>query len=181
MSTGTWPRRALRSASSWRRFTTTSACTRRSASATGRVRTKPPQQGGRCAATFYMSFLRHAQSIGPMWCSFGCQLGARCRLPLVGPEHSHKGATEIAPLPIVRDESHRLCVGRLVSTSARLRFTGCIQHAMKEFCRSRNFQRTANCVLTVCLSLGGKRNYVWCLSTAAAYLQSIFRLMQLEF
>jgi hypothetical protein len=69
------------------------------------------------------------------------------RLPWVGPEPGDKGATEIAPLLIVRDESHRLFLGGLVSTRVRLRFTGCLNFAMKEYGRSRNFQRTANSVL----------------------------------
>ena len=85
-----------------------------------------------------MSFLRHARSIGPM-------------------RFKTKGATEIAPLLIVRDESHRLFLGGLVSTRARLRFTGYVDFAMKEDCRSRDFQRTANCGLTGCLSPGVQR------------------------
>src|SRR5215469_16285586 len=104
-----------------------------------------------------MSFLRHARSIGPM--------------ELVGSAASHGGGVAIpnhpfglrtvegaipttAPSLIVRDESHRLSLGGLVSTRACLRFTGWVQHAMKWSCRSRKFQRTANSVLTVCLSQG---------------------------
>jgi hypothetical protein len=34
------------------------------------------------------------------------------------------------------------------------------QYALQSFCRSRIFQRTANSVLTVCVSRGGKRNYM---------------------
>jgi hypothetical protein len=82
-----------------------------------------------------------------------------CRLPLVGTGNRHKGATEIAPLLIVRDESHRLSLGRLLSSRACLRFTGCVQFAMKKYGRSRNFQRTANRVLTVCVSLGDKCSF----------------------
>jgi hypothetical protein len=55
------------------------------------------------------------------------------------------------------DESHRLSLGGLLSSRARLRFAGCIQFAIKEHGRSRNFQRTANSVLTVCVSSGDKR------------------------
>ena len=105
-----------------------------------------------------MSFLRHARSIGPMWVLASCQVEPECRLPLVGTGNQHKGATEIAPLLIVRDESHRLSLGELVSTRARLRFAGCIQFAIKEYGRSRIFQRTANSVLTVCVSRGDKRS-----------------------
>jgi len=60
----------------------------------------------------------------------------------------------IAPLLIVRDESHRLSLGGLLSSRARLRFAGCFQLAMEESGRSRNFHRTATSVLTVCLSPG---------------------------
>ena len=103
-----------------------------------------------------MSFLRHARSIGPMWGLTSCQAQPTCRLPLVGTGNQHKGATEIAPLLIVRDESHRLSLGGLVSTRARLRFAGCVQFAMKEYGRSRIFQRTASSVLTICVSRGDK-------------------------
>ena len=105
-----------------------------------------------------MSFLRHARSIDPMWVLASCQAEPECRLPLVGTGNQHKGATEIAPLLIVRDESHRLSLGGLLSSRARLRFAGCVQFAMKEYGRSRNFQRTANSVLTVCVSSGDKRS-----------------------
>ncbi len=105
-----------------------------------------------------MSFLRHARSIGPMWVLASRQAEPGCRLPLVGTGIWHKGATEIAPLLIVRDESHRLSLGGLLSSRARLRFAGCLQFAMKEYGRSRIFQRTANSVLTVCVSQGDKRS-----------------------
>ena len=42
------------------------------------------------------------------------------------------GATG-APLLIVRDESHRLSLGGLLSSRARLRFTSRIYRAMKKF------------------------------------------------
>jgi hypothetical protein len=60
-----------------------------------------------------VSFFRHARSIGPM------QL------------KTNRGAG--TPLLIVRDESHRLSLGGLLSSRARLRFTGCIHRAMKKF------------------------------------------------
>ena len=104
-----------------------------------------------------MSFLRHARSIGPMWAFALCHAKPLCRLPLVGTGKGHKDATEIAPLLIVRDESHRLSLGGLLSSMARLRFAGCVQFAMKGYGRSRIFQRTANSVLTVCVSRGDKR------------------------
>jgi hypothetical protein len=92
-----------------------------------------------------------------MWVLSSRKAQLACRLPLVGTGNRHKGATEIAPLLIVRDESHRLSLGGLLSSRARLRFAGCVQFAMKEYGRSRIFQRTANSVLTVCVSRGDKR------------------------
>src|SRR5579862_1932044 len=79
-----------------------------------------------------MNFSRHGRSIGPMG----------------GKENR---GTE-APLLIVRDESHRLSLGGLLSSRARFRFAGCANHAMKEFRRSSSFQRTAICGLSGCLS-----------------------------
>ncbi len=105
-----------------------------------------------------MSFPRHARSIGPMLVLTSRTAEPECRLPLVGTGNRHKGATEIAPLLIVRDESHRLSLGRVLSSRACLCFAGCVQFAMKEYGRSRNFQRTANSVLTVCVTLGDRRN-----------------------
>jgi len=99
-----------------------------------------------------MSFLRHARSIGPMGMLALRKAELAYRLPSVGPGDWDKGATEIAPLLIVRDESPRLFLGGLLSSRARLRFTGCVHFAMKEYCRSRDFQRTANSGLTGCLS-----------------------------
>ena len=93
-----------------------------------------------------------------MWVLTSRKAQPGCRLPLVGTGNRHKGATEIAPLLIVRDESHRLSLGGLLSSRACLRFAGCVQFAMKEYGRSRNFQRTANSVLTVCVSSGDKCN-----------------------
>jgi hypothetical protein len=101
-----------------------------------------------------MSFSRHARSIGPMSALTSRPAGPRCRLPLVGPGQAYRGATEVTPLLIVRDESHRLFLGGLLSSRARLRFTGCVHFVMKESGRSRNFQRTAKCGLTGCLSQG---------------------------
>jgi hypothetical protein len=81
-------------------------------------------------------------------------------LPLVGRGlPRHEGAIGIAPLLIVRDESHRLSLGGLVSTRARLRFTGWVHRAMKGYGRSRIFQRAANSVLTVCLTSGGRSTW----------------------
>src|SRR6516164_735399 len=53
-----------------------------------------------------------------------------------------------------------LFLGGLVSTRARLRFTNRGQHAVNSVRQSRILQRTANYLLTVCLTPGGKRKYV---------------------
>jgi hypothetical protein len=63
-----------------------------------------------------MSFLRHVRSIGPMCVLTSRKAQPGCRLPLVGTVNRNKGATEIAPLLIVRDESHRLSLGGLLSS-----------------------------------------------------------------
>src|ERR671924_791157 len=52
-----------------------------------------------------------------------------------------------------------LFLGGLVSTRARFRFTNRGQHAVHSLCRSSIFQRTANYLLTVCLTPGGKPNH----------------------
>ena len=93
-----------------------------------------------------------------MWALASRHAEPVCRLPFVGTRNRHKDATEIAPLLIVHDESHQLSLGGLLSSMARLRFAGCVQFAIKVYGRSRVFQRTANCVLTVCVSRGDKRN-----------------------
>ena len=49
-----------------------------------------------------------------------------------------------------------LFLGWLVSTRARFRFTNREQHAVNWLCRSSILQRTANYLLTVCLTPGGK-------------------------
>jgi hypothetical protein len=79
-----------------------------------------------------MSFFRHGRSIGPMY-------------------RKQNRGTE-APLLIVRDESHRLSLGGLLSSSARFRFARCVHHAMYKFRLASNSQRTAICGLTGCLN-----------------------------
>lgn len=51
-----------------------------------------------------------------------------------------------------------LFLGRMLSSRARLRFTNQGQHAVNSVCRSRILQRTANYLLTGCLTPGGKRS-----------------------
>jgi len=89
-----------------------------------------------------MSFPRHLEIYRPMWSFCGRNLGA---------------TTAAAP-------THRLDEFPAGYSSA-----GCApaeptsaspagnQYAVQSFCRSRIFQRTANSVLTVCVSPGGKR------------------------
>jgi hypothetical protein len=79
-----------------------------------------------------VSFFRHGRSTGPMELK------------------TNRGAE--TPLLIVRDESHRLSLSGLPSGRARLRFTGCAHHAMKEIRPSNCFQPTAICGLTGCLN-----------------------------
>ncbi len=111
----------------------------------GRVRTKASrQQGGRCAATSSMSFLRHSEIYRPIWVSFWPSLGA---------------TTAAAP-------AHRLdefpagysLAGRSPAEPAS-RFTSQVnQYALQSVLPVEDFfQRTANSVLTVCVSRGGKR------------------------
>jgi hypothetical protein len=90
-----------------------------------------------------MSFLRHSEIYRPIWVSFWPSLGA---------------TTAAAP-------AHRLdefpagysLAGRSPAEPASASPAG-NQYALQSFCRSRIFQRTANSVLTVCVSRGGKRN-----------------------
>jgi hypothetical protein len=50
--------------------------------------------------------------------------------------------------------------GGVLSSSARFRLTSRAQNALKWSCWSIHFQRTANSVLTVCVSRGDNPNYV---------------------
>jgi hypothetical protein len=62
-----------------------------------------------------------------------------------------------------------LFLGGLVSTRARFRFTNRGQHAVNSLCRSSIFQRTANYLLTVGLTPGGKAR---CSSRGAAEINA---------
>lgn len=84
-----------------------------------------------------MSFLRHRQSIHPMWKEqSGSRLGAPSRLSSA------------------RMSRSRLFFSGSVSTGAHLRFTGCPQDAVQWSCRSTILKRTANSVLFGFLSQG---------------------------
>src|SRR5580658_2646826 len=90
-----------------------------------------------------MSFSRHQRSINP-----------------VGFLNRGPGAWLLGPRPLTVSMSRsRLFLGGSLSSGARLRFTGCAQNALEWSCRSKFSQRTANRVLTVCVSLGGKRSF----------------------
>jgi len=65
------------------------------------------------------------------------------------------------PQPSSASMSFRLVIpGGLRSRRARFRFTSREQNAVSWSCRSRTFQRTANSVLTGCLSPGDKPNHL---------------------
>src|SRR5438477_1784726 len=55
----------------------------------------------------------------------------------------------------------RLFLGGLRSRRARLRLTGQTQNAVQWSCRSRDLQRTAMSVLTVCANRGGNPSSGW--------------------
>ena len=110
--------------------------------AAGRVRTKPAdqQQGGRCAAAFFMSFPRHRE----IYPSDG---GAK-------PNAADAPAHRLDEFP-----AGYSLAGCSPAEPASASPAG-HQYAVQSSCRSRIFQRTANSVLTVCVSRGGKRNPV---------------------
>src|SRR5258708_6833429 len=102
--------------------------------ATGPVRSAAPQ-GCRFAAAFCMSFLRHPE-IFPS--DGGARLAADApahRLDEFPAGYSLAGCSPAEPASASPAGHH---------------------YAVMSSCRSRSFQRTANCVLTVCLSPGGK-------------------------
>ena len=86
-----------------------------------------------------MSFLRHGKSIDPMW------------------DEKHWEQELCLPPALIGIDEFQLAIPwRVVSTRARFRFTNREQHAVNWLCRSSIFQRTANFLLTVCLTPGGK-------------------------
>ncbi len=98
-----------------------------------------------------MSFPRHRRSFDPMahdrW-------GRGTASRWSGPAQLLAATEGPRPDCIVFDESHRLFLGRLLSSRAYLRFAGCLQSAMNGWGRSRKFHRTATSWLTDCLALG---------------------------
>src|SRR5688572_11060240 len=118
--------------------------------AAGRVRSPAPQ-GCRCAAAFYMSFLRHARSIGPM----GAKTHPRQELGR-SPRWPVRRGFYTAPYPIVRDEYAPAIPWRVALQQSPPPFHRMCPFCSQRVCRSRIFQRTANFVLTVCVRLGGR-------------------------
>src|SRR5262249_8204449 len=90
------------------------------------------KHGGRCAAAFSVSFMRHGKSIDPM--SGGNTLGQQVCLP-------QRSSASMS--------FSWLFLGGLLSSRARLRFTNRGQHAVNSVRRSSILQRTANYLLTV--------------------------------
>ena len=85
-----------------------------------------------------MSFSRHGRSFDPIWEE---KAGSGIRA------HSRPSSASMS--------LSRISLGGSVSTGARLCFSGHIQNDVMSSCRSSILQRTANRVLTVCLSRGG--------------------------
>jgi hypothetical protein len=102
-----------------------------------------------------MSFGRHGQSFGPMWFGFGkAWAGVPPPVGRARPSLCQAATEGTPPAFIVHDELHRLFLGGVLSSRARLRFAGCLQSAMNVWCGPREIHRTANSWLTECLSPG---------------------------
>jgi hypothetical protein len=99
-------------------------------------------RGGRYAAAFFVSFLRH-QEIYPSDEGASIQASAPARrLDEFPTGYSSAGWSQ--PL--------------LASASP-----AAFEYGVNSLCRSITFQRTARCVLTICLSRGGKRTMASCM------------------
>jgi Restriction endonuclease len=85
-----------------------------------------------------MSFSRHGRSFEPIWEE---KAGSGIRA------HSRPSSASMS--------LSRISLGGSVSTGARLCFSGQVQNDVMSSCRASLSQRTANRVLTVCLSRGG--------------------------
>ena len=90
-----------------------------------------------------MSFLRHGKSIKS------------------DAGENAEGRTVPAPAPSASMSFSWLFLGGVVSTRARLRFTNRGHYAVHSVRRSSLLQRTANYLLTVCLTPGDKRNSIF--------------------
>ena len=105
-----------------------------------------------------MSFLRHARSIGPMG-----QVKTILRLKPCGasrwsaPGFAAGRDCNTAPSLIVRDEYAPAIPWRVALQQSLPPFHRMRPVCYESICRSRDFHRTASCVLTVCLGPGGHR------------------------
>src|SRR5262252_155810 len=139
---GIWPMRGLRSASSWKRFTTESACTRLW------VMYRPPSLRHNWRRKAWKplrgNFLREFSEAWEIYRSD------------VGLEKTPGQKLSPPRRPSASMSCGWLFLGGLVSTRARLRFTNRGQCAVNSVLRSSILQRTANYLLTVCPTPGGK-------------------------
>ena len=137
-----------------------------------------------------MSFLRHARSMGPMG-----HVKIILRLRLCAASHWSATGSAVrrgcypAPSLIVRDEYAPAIPWRVALQQSPPPLHRMFHFAMKEYGRSRNFHRTANCRLTGCLSRGvhpisrlGRvkvadyRNLRSCIEIPAICARSVFAL-----
>jgi hypothetical protein len=102
--------------------------------ASWRVRAKP--QGGRCAAAFCMSFPRHRK---------------------IFPSDGSAGITANAPTHRLDEFPAGYSLAGWSPPEPASASPAANQYALQSSCRSSPFHRTANSVLTVCVSRGGKR------------------------
>src|SRR5712691_7556182 len=108
-----------------------------------RVRSPAPQ-GGRFAAAFFMSFLRHLQIYPPIGSLVGTGDG-----PLSG----------FAPGPHRLDESATgYSSAGCAPAEPASASPGDYEYELQSYRRSKSFHPTANSVLTVCVTPGGRRN-----------------------
>ncbi len=103
----------------------------------------------------------------------GIQKGSRCAAGFPVYELSEVSGKSFhpmeAPAPAANAPAHRLdefpagysSAGCSPSIDGRLRFTNRVRVcAVMSSCRSSTFHRTANCVLTVCVTPGGRRSWL---------------------
>jgi hypothetical protein len=104
-----------------------------------------------------MSFPRHARSIGPIGhvkTSLRFEHCAASRWS--APGIAVRRGCHTAPSPIVRDEYAPAIPWRVALQQSPPPFHRMRPVCYESICRSSDFHRTANCVLTVCVRLGGR-------------------------
>lgn len=105
-----------------------------------------------------MSFLRHARSIGPMGQVKTILRLKPCRASRCSaPGFAAGRDCNTAPSLIVRDEYAPAIPWRVALQQSLPPFHRMRPVCYESICRSRDFHRTASCVLTVCLGPGGHR------------------------